>query len=66
MDWSEKKKRLLAVKDGEEFETVMREILDESFIQKPEFKKYMEEEVTLEEFLDEVFGQENDDNADVE
>ena len=66
MDWSEKKKRLLAVKDGEEFETVMREILDESFIQKPKFKKYMEEEVTLEEFLDEVFGQENDDNADVE
>ncbi len=66
MDWSEKKKRLLAVKDGEEFETVMREILDESFMQKPEFKKYMEEEVTLEEFLDEVFGQENDDNADVE
>ena len=66
MDWSEKKKRLLAVKDGEEFETVMREILDESFIQKPEFKKYMEEEVTLEEFLDEVFGQENDDNTDVE
>lgn len=66
MDWSEKKKRLLAVKDGEEFETVMREILDESFMQKPEFKKYMEEEVTLEEFLDEVFGQENDDNVDVE
>ena len=66
MDWSEKKKRLLAVKDGEEFETVMREILDESFMQKPEFKKYMEEEVTLEEFLDEVFGQENDDNADIE
>ena len=66
MDWSEKKKRLLVVKDGEEFETVMREILDESFMQKPEFKKYMEEEVTLEEFLDEVFGQENDDNADVE
>ena len=66
MDWSEKKKRLLAVKDGEEFETVMREILDESFMQKPEFKKYREEEVTLEEFLDEVFGQENDDNADVE
>ena len=66
MDWSEKKKRLQAVKDGEEFETVMREILDESFMQKPEFKKYMEEEVTLEEFLDEVFGQENDDNADVE
>lgn len=66
MDWSEKKKSLLAVKDGEEFETVMREILDESFMQKPEFKKYMEEEVTLEEFLDEVFGQENDDNADVE
>lgn len=66
MDWSEKKKRLLVVKDGEEFETVMREILDENFMQKPEFKKYMEEEVTLEEFLDEVFGQENDDNADVE
>lgn len=48
MDWSEKKKRLLAAKDGEEFETVMREILDESFMQKPEFKKYMEEEITLE------------------